>query len=470
MKNTIESLLSSESVREQIQQVKTRVQPDNVIQDLWDGINIENNLLLEHTASSLGIILYQDSFEVVNPLGSGKKKHKILAVYLTLANILLRNRSSIDQMQLVLLCRQQDFGVMEYGVTLLDGQLCKGTPCAIAGDNLGSHNIGGFTVNFCKSSYFCRYCEIDREAFQADPLAKGRDHIPQTYQKHVAAGSHNVEARDCGGVKFDSIFNELTYFHVFQPGLPPCLGHDLFEGIVSTDLALYLNHLVLKEKDFIYVELNRCINQFKYQGNDANNKPCEVNPGSGKLSGHAVQNWCFLRMLPVLIGDKIKSPGDNVVWQLILQLREIVELVCAPTISTGQAAYLRVLIDEYLYARKQTFGDHPLSKPKHHYLNHYPELIVHFGPLIRLWTLRFESKHTYFKQCARKLHNFKILCGTLAEKNQLLQSFLSAGTLFSPSAVVKKGTEFIIGDYNDKTVAHLNFDPLNTLISSLAMM
>lgn len=266
--------MSSESVREQLQQVKTRVQPDNIIQDLWDGTNIENNLLLKHTASSLGIILYQDAFEVVNPLGSGKKKHKILAVYLTLANILPHNRSSTDQMQLVLLCREQDYkyfgqdlvfgslvkdlkGLELNGVALLDDQLCKGTLCAIAGDNLGSHNIGGFTENFSKSSHFCRYCEIERGAFLTDPLAKGPDRTPQSYQRHVEAQSHNAEPRDCGGVKFDSIFNELTHFHVCQPGLPPCLGHDLFEGIVSTDLSLYLNHLVLKEKYFTYVELNR---------------------------------------------------------------------------------------------------------------------------------------------------------------------------------------------------------------------
>lgn len=154
-----------------------------------------------------------------------------------------------------------------------------------------------------------------------------------------------MELSNCGGIKFDSIFNELTYFHVCEPGLPPCLGHDLFEGIVSTDLALYLKHLISKEKDFTYTELNRRISQFKYLGNAANNKPCEVNPGAGKLSRHAVQNWCFLRMLPLLTGDKIKSPGDSEVWQLILQLREIVELVCAPKISSGQVAYLRVLID-----------------------------------------------------------------------------------------------------------------------------
>lgn len=63
---------------------------------------------------------------------------------------------------------------------------------------------------------------------------------------------------------------------------------------------------------------------------------------------------------------------------------------------------------EYLQTRMQTFGDHPL-KPKHHYLNHYPELILHFWRPIHLWTLRFRSKHTYLKQCARKLHHFKNL-------------------------------------------------------------
>ncbi len=75
------------------------------------------------------------------------------------------------------------------------------------------------------------------------------------------------------------------------------------------------------------------------------------------------------------------------------------------------------------------FPDCPL-KPKHHYMLHYTDLILKFGPLIRLWTLRFESKHCYFKDCARKLHNFIHLSKTLAERHQLLQSYLGQGQLF----------------------------------------
>lgn len=132
--------------------------------------------------------------------------------------------------------------------------------CAIAGDNC----IGGFVENFGKSLHLFRYCETDCKTFVADPLAKGQDRTEKSYQEHVQ--TQNV------GVKFDSVFNELTYFHVCQPGLPPWLGHDLFEGIVSSNLALYIKYLVIVEKQFTYLDLNRSIAKFKYLGSDASKK------------------------------------------------------------------------------------------------------------------------------------------------------------------------------------------------------
>lgn len=124
---------------------------------------------------------------------------------------------------------------------------------------------------------------------------------------------------------------------------------------------------------------------------------------------------------------------------------------------------MSVLISEYLDSRSKVFKTHPL-KPKHHYLCHYPELIVCFGPLIRLWTLRFESKHTYFKQCARKLHNFKNLCATLAERHQYLQAYLSAGHFFPPEVVAERVTDFYHNDYSDKIRQCISdrFQPYNT--------
>lgn len=75
---------------------------------------LKNNLLLKTELSSVGLILYQDAFEVVNPLGSEKNKKNIYSIYSTLTDILLQNRSTINQMQLVFLCREQVFRYLKF--------------------------------------------------------------------------------------------------------------------------------------------------------------------------------------------------------------------------------------------------------------------------------------------------------------------------------------------------------------------
>ena len=245
-----------------------------------------------------------------------------------------------------------------------------------------------------------------RHDFLTNPISCGAKRTAQSYTSNLQ--EHETTATDsvCG-IKFVSPFNQLPHFHVCQPGLPPCLGHDLFEEVIAYDLPLNIRRVV-EENHFTYLQLNQCKNQFRYLVNDGKDKPTDLFPGSDKLSGHTVQNWSFLRLLTLMVGDGNKDPCEDEVWQIILQLREIVELICALVITKGQVAYLKVLIEEYIDNRKRLFPNSPL-RPKHHYLCHYPSLIIHFGPLIRLWTLQFESKHYFF--------NFKNLCKTLAERH-----------------------------------------------------
>jgi len=212
-----------------------------------------------------------------------------------------------------------------------------------------------------------------------DPNVCGPQRTPERYNSVVL----DLQAQDNKGIKGNSVFNTLKSFHVCQPGLPPCLGHDIFEGVLSYDVALYLKYFIKKKQWLTYSILNRRIKQFKFKGTDALTKPCAVNSEVPKLSGQAIQNWNFLRLLPVLIGDKVQNPEDDV-WQLTLQLKDIVDMICAQTISSAQVAYLDILIQEYLESRKSLFPESPL-KPKHHYLRHYPALIFKFGPLIRVY-------------------------------------------------------------------------------------
>lgn len=225
---------------------------------------------------------------------------------------------------------------------------------------------------------------------------------------------------------------------------------------------------MIREKKFFSLDyLNAKIQGFKYQGSDANSKPCTLKGSLDKLGGHAAQNWCLIRLIPLLLASKVKTMRDDEVWLLCLKLRRVVELVCAPKISRDDASHLKFLIQEYILDRSRLFPASPL-KPKHHYLIHYADLILNFGPLIRVWTLRFESKHSYFKQCARKLHNFKNLCKTLAVRHQLLQAFLSEGSVLPQILQIEKGVEFYVHDYRQSiqdAVAKFTFNPENCIAS-----
>ena len=144
------------------------------------------------------------------------------------------------------------------------------------------------------------------------------------------------------------------------------------------------------------------------------------------IGGHAVQNWCLIRLIPLLIFDVVDV--SEAARKLLLLLRDIIELVCAPRIFFNQVMFLNRLVKLYVEERMHLFGDVPI-RPKHHYLLHYPWLITMFGLLIHVWTLRMESKHTFFKRCARSTHNFVNVTKTLSETHQLNRALLSTGVM-----------------------------------------
>lgn len=115
--------------------------------------------------------------------------------------------------------------------------------------------------------------------------------------------------------------------------------------------------------------------------------------------------------------------------------------MCAPTVSESQVAYMKSLIEEYIETRHVLF---PMTKlrPKHHYLLHNADLTLQFGPLIRTWTMRFESKNSYFKRCIRASKNFKNITKSLTERHQLLQAYQSRGNIFSPEVIMSDSTRF----------------------------
>lgn len=452
---TLKVLLKDKSVKQQF--MTPDVSQPGVYKDFTDGTVFKSIPLFHDHPDALQLLLFQDAFEVVNPLGSAKKKHKILAVYMLLGNLYPWNRSRMHSIQLLLLCKEGDFSFfgqdkvfapligdirkLEAGCVMVEGDTpIFGTVVAILGDNLGSHTVGGFTENFSKASYICRFCLTKREKMFDKESLTGHLELrdPVNYNEAVKTLAVDNSLAACQGIKCDSEFNRLKYFHVCAPGLPPCLGHDLFEGVVSYDLALYLNYIIKQCRWLSVEELNKRILLFKFKGADANDRPPDFSCGK-KLSGHAVQNWNLLRFLPLFIFEKVCV--DEPVWELVLMLIEIVQLVCAPQITMPMIMRLKDLVEDYLSQRIDLFPDAPL-RPKHHYLLHYPYLITQFGPLIRLWTMRCESKHSFFRRCLRNAQNFKNVTLTLTEKHQLLQAYRSSSQLYQEQFIFESSFVF----------------------------
>lgn len=77
-------------------------------QSFRDGSYYKENAFFLEDEFQISLIVYVDEFEVCNPLGTSKKKHKITAVYWVLANLPPALRSSLKAINLAVLCKAVD--------------------------------------------------------------------------------------------------------------------------------------------------------------------------------------------------------------------------------------------------------------------------------------------------------------------------------------------------------------------------
>ena len=112
----------------------------------------------------------------------------------------------------------------------------------------------------------------------------------------------------------------------------------------------------------------------------------------------------------------------NPAWEVLFVLRDIVEPVVSQVHTEETICFLDSKISEHKHRFLMVFPEQRLI-PKHHFLEHYPELIRAYGPLVSLWTMRFEAKHSFFKHVVRHTRSFRNILLSLAMKHQLLLGY-----------------------------------------------
>lgn len=419
--NSIEALLKHEGVLAQV--IEDHVSHDGKLRDICDGSKIKESTFFFTNPTALKIILYYDDFVVSNPLGNKTRKYKIGAFYFVLANLKPRYRSRLIMIPLVALCKNAH--IQKYGMDAIlrplisdfkklenDGMLVEfegktfhfhGTLVAIVADNLAAHALGNFYQNFSTSLRLCRFCNVtNKELLNVFHEGKVTLRTIDAHDNQANRIERMPHLASVYGFKGHSCLKSLDHFHIIQ-GIPFDIAHDVLEGLVPEVIGNVIVSLV-SDGFLTLSELNEIVLNFPYQDSDKNNKP---QPFATKLYNFkvkltAAECWCLIRLLPLMIGNYIEK--GHPIWEVLLDLCDIVELIFAPEYSKADILYMKEKIEEFHVNYHGKFPNENM-KPKGHYTLHYGTLTAIYGPLIHLWTLRFESKHNYFKglmHCTKK--------------------------------------------------------------------
>lgn len=88
-----------------------------------------------------------------------------------------------------------------------------------------------------------------------------------------------------------------------------------------------------------------------------------------------------------------------------------------------------------------TVFPHFTLRPKHHFVEHHPQLMRINGPLRDMWTVCFEGKNKFFKQVIHNTKNFKNVPQTPAVRHQsMMAHHVLSSSFFKPSIRMDKMT------------------------------
>ncbi len=224
------------------------------------------------------------------------------------------------------------------------------------------------------------------------------------------------------GVKSNNCFRDLQYFSLIG-SQPPDLMHDFLEGTLVYNFKCLIEDL-LANKILIIDRIHSKLKEFVYGKNDRENKvPVTLfrkkNFKTDCLKMSASAMWTLIRIFPLLFGLALKS---NEKYLHFCNLIEIFRKLNGHSFTEEQIIVIENEIKTYLEKFALLYPNRNITA-KQHFMIHYGFSIREFGPPYSYSTMRYESKHSYFKELYHSTKNRKNLTKTLSYKHQRLQLF-----------------------------------------------
>ena len=235
------------------------------------------------------------------------------------------------------------------------------------------------------------------------------------------------------GIKEESVWDEVLDFGIVE-NYAVCYLHDGPEGTFNLVISLILHYYCIKtkskDKKLLLNILNGRLKSFDYNRNDISNRPTlvsEVELKDKHLSMSGTEMHNFLLIFSMLVVDIVQH---DEVWNLYLQMRQIMELCSSRKFQKGCTKFMRTLVEEFIAMFKNPFPTEPI-KPKMHNLTHYGTILEQSGPIINLSTSKYETKHNDKKKEASAANSRVNITHTLCMEESLVlcYRFLSKGNL-----------------------------------------
>ena len=261
---SLAKLLATADVINEVLGDRTNLSSD--LTDFCDGSIFESHSVFSSDPNALQIVAYYDEVEVVNPIGTYIKKHKLGCMFYFLANVRPQYRSTLRSIQLVAVGKHEDilkYGIDNFllpfvedlkvlycnGITVSVGgieRVLHGSLLAFLADNLAAHFVGGFKQSMSFALRICRGCMITRE--QSQECFQESCCLLRTAQTHfeqcsLLVGPLADHYSTSYGINRLSLLEEVPEFSVTK-GLPHDIMHDLFEGVVPKHMRILLCHCV----------------------------------------------------------------------------------------------------------------------------------------------------------------------------------------------------------------------------------
>lgn len=433
---------------------------DGLLRDVKDGSVYKSNTFFLKNPDAYTLMFYSDAIELNNPLGAKKGVYKIVNVYWTFAEIPKYLRSRTENWFLALSVKEHDLKLdreavyspliedllrLEKGIPVGDGKILRAGLLCHIGDNLESHIVGGFSACF-SSGDVCRLCHLQYKDLQTiTGIPKAPAWTEEEYDSILAGSSENSF-----GLNDACVFNVLEAFHaVGQFPMDPL--HDFLEKVAACDGHAVIISLA-KLGHFSIEEYNSLLANISLEGYETSDRPLPVSKTTDKLAGKALSVASHIRWMPFLVSYLVDKDFESDLLDLLFLLSKLNEYMMADKFSYADVVDFQELLVDYCEKKricKEQFSAFKKNVSKNHFLEHYSQQILKFGPFICTWTARCESRHRDFVNFAESSKNFINVLKTLGNKNQkkmasrFYSGFFSAPEIEFPG---KKSTPAKCGD------------------------